>query len=97
MLHDSGTAAFEATLHEWHDLPAILSQVLEGARRAGFGGLGMFLDALTEQGTGVTHSVSVVRVGGPAGIKSTISTRSSAARRPSRVTASGAGWSTRTG
>ena len=28
-------------------------------------GLGMFLDALTEQGTGVTHSVSVVRVGGP--------------------------------
>lgn len=65
MLHDSGTAAFEATLHEWHDLPAILSQVLEGARRAGFGGLGMFLDALTEQGTGVTHSVSAVRVGGP--------------------------------
>jgi hypothetical protein len=67
VLHDSGTAAFEATLHEWHDFPAMMSQVLEnqGGRRAAFGGLGMFLDALTEQGTGVTHSVSAVRVGGP--------------------------------
>ena len=29
MLHDSGTAGFEAALHEWHDLAAILSQGLE--------------------------------------------------------------------
>jgi hypothetical protein len=48
-LHDSGTAAFDATLHEWFDLSAMLAPVPESARQAGFGGLGLLLDALTER------------------------------------------------
>ena len=65
VLHDGGTAAFQATLHEWQDLPAIVSQAPEGARRAGFGGIGMLLDTLAEHPGEPAHSVSAVRVGGP--------------------------------
>jgi hypothetical protein len=65
VLHDSGTVAFQATLHEWLDYPAMVSQVPEGVRRSGFGGLGMLLDTLAEHPGEPVHSVSVVRVGGP--------------------------------
>jgi hypothetical protein len=65
VLHKSGTAAFQATMHEWQDLPAIVSQAPEGARRAGFGGLGTLLDTLAEHPGEPAHSVSAVRVGGP--------------------------------
>src|SRR5579859_3452072 len=65
VLNNSGTAAFQATMHEWQDLPAIVSQAPEGARRAGFGGLGMLLDTLAEHSGEPAHSVSAVRVGGP--------------------------------
>jgi hypothetical protein len=65
LLHDSGTAAFQATLHEWSDFPAIVSQAPEGVRGAGFGGLGMLLDTLAEHPGEPVHTVSVVRVGGP--------------------------------
>ena len=65
VLHNSGTAAFQATMHEWQDLPAIVSQAPEGARRAGFGGLGTLLDTLAEHSGEPAHSVSAVRVGGP--------------------------------
>ena len=65
VLHDSGTSAFDATLHEWYDVPAMLSQVPEPARQTGFGGLGMLLNALTEYGAAAAHSVSALRVGGP--------------------------------
>jgi hypothetical protein len=65
LLHDSGGVAFEATLHEWSDISAMLSQVPESVRRAGFGGLGMLVSALTERGTGAIHMTSALRVGGP--------------------------------
>jgi hypothetical protein len=65
LLHDSGTAAFGATLHEWSDISAMLSQVPESVRRTGFGGLGMLVSALTERGDGGVHLVSALRVGGP--------------------------------
>jgi len=65
LLHNSGTAAFEATLHAWYDVSALLSQVPETARRTGFGGLGMLLNALTEHRTAAVPTVSALRVGGP--------------------------------
>ena len=36
LLHDSTTSEFAATVHEWTDFGAMLSQVPPGARRAGF-------------------------------------------------------------
>jgi hypothetical protein len=65
LLHDSGTAAFDATLHEWCDVSAMLSRVPESVRRTGFGGLGLLVDALTEHGAAVIHTVSALRVGQP--------------------------------
>ncbi len=65
LLHDSGTAAFDATLHEWSDISAMLSQVPESVRRTGSGGLGILVSALTERGAGGVHLVSALRVGGP--------------------------------
>ena len=65
LLHDSGTAAFEATLHVWHDVPAMLAQVPEAARQTGFGGVGVLLNALAGRGAGVVHTVTAVRIGGP--------------------------------
>jgi hypothetical protein len=64
LLHDSG-GAFEATLHEWFDVSAMLSQVPESVRRTGFGGLGMLANALTERATGADPVISALRVGGP--------------------------------
>ena len=52
-------------MHEWIDYPAIVSQVPEGLRRAGFGGIGMLLDTLAEHPGEPVHTVSVLRVGGP--------------------------------
>jgi hypothetical protein len=37
--------AFTATLHEWMDVGAMASQAPAAVRRAGFGGLGLLLDA----------------------------------------------------
>jgi hypothetical protein len=65
LLHDSGTAAFDATSHEWFDVSALLSQVPESVRRTGFGGLGVLVGALAERRTGPVHMVSTLRVGGP--------------------------------
>ncbi len=64
LLHGSGTRAFAATLHQWLDIPAVLSQVPEAVRRTGFGGLGLLASALGER-IPVTHRVSFLRVGGP--------------------------------
>jgi hypothetical protein len=64
LLQESGTGEFAATLHEWLDASALVSQVPAGARRAGFGGLGLLVDAIAGQ-PAVGHSVSALRVGGP--------------------------------
>ena len=64
LLQESGTGDFAATLHEWLDASAMMSQVPAGAQRAGFGGLGLLVGAIAGQGV-VGHSVSALRVGGP--------------------------------
>jgi hypothetical protein len=64
LLHESGTGEFSATLHEWLDPSAMVSQVPAGAQRAGFGGLGLLVGAMAGQ-PGVGHTVSALRVGGP--------------------------------
>jgi hypothetical protein len=64
LLYDSGTGEFAATLHEWHDYAALLSQVPAAARRTGFGGLGLLVDAITER-PAVSHLVSALRISGP--------------------------------
>ena len=53
-----------ATLHQWHDIAAMLSQVPDGARRTGFGGLGFLIDAASER-MATLHMVSLVRLGAP--------------------------------
>jgi hypothetical protein len=49
LLHDRTPDGFIATVHDWTDLPAMLSQVPDGARRAGFGGVGLLIDAISER------------------------------------------------
>ncbi len=60
LLHDSRdrwATGMTATLHQWHDLPAMLAQVPDGARRVGFGGLGYLIDAAGER-MATLHMVS---------------------------------------
>jgi hypothetical protein len=65
LLHDSTPAGFTATVHEWTDLGAMLSQVPDGARRAGFGGLGLLIDAISERPatSHLTYSLQVAGAG----------------------------------
>jgi hypothetical protein len=64
LLYRSGQApAFRATLHQWHDLAAMVARVPETARAAGHGGVGYLLDAVT-RGKTVTHTVASLRVSG---------------------------------
>jgi hypothetical protein len=64
LLQESGTGEFAATLHQWLDVSAMVSQVPAGAQRAGFGGLGLLVDAIAGQPV-VGHSLSALRIGGP--------------------------------
>lgn len=64
LLHDSTAGEFTATVHEWTDFGAMLSQVSPGARRAGFGGLGLLIDSITER-PATTHLISSLRMAGP--------------------------------
>jgi hypothetical protein len=60
LLHDSRdrwATGITATLHQWHDMPAALAQVPDGARRVGFGGLGYLIDAAGER-MATLHMVS---------------------------------------
>jgi outer membrane lipoprotein-sorting protein len=64
LLYRSGQAPdFRATLHQWHDLAAMVARVPETARAAGHGGVGYLLDAAT-RGKTVTHTVARLRVSG---------------------------------
>jgi hypothetical protein len=63
-LHAGGAGYFTAAVHDWLDLPAMASQIPEAARRAGFGGLGLLADTVSERPAAV-HLVSAVRFGGP--------------------------------
>jgi hypothetical protein len=64
LLHDSTTSEFSATVHEWTDFGAMLSQVPPGARRAGFGGLGLLVDSISER-PATTHQISTLLLAGP--------------------------------
>ena len=64
MLQERGTGEFAATLHQWYDYGAMLSQLPAGARRTGFGGLGLLADAVSGRQP-TAHLVSTVRIGGP--------------------------------
>ena len=64
LLHEGGPGELAATLHEWHDFGAMLAQVPAGARRAGFGGVGLLADTLAGQSP-TFHLVSALRFGGP--------------------------------
>ena len=70
LLYRGGLPAprFTATLHQWFAVDALLDAVPEGARGAGFGGVGFLVDAVREgaedSGEGDLHSVSSVRMGG---------------------------------
>lgn len=63
LLHRSGAAEFAATLHQWLDIGAMLSQVPAGARRTGFGGLGLLVDSIAEHPS-ASHRTSALRIGG---------------------------------
>jgi hypothetical protein len=54
---DRWAPGIAATLHQWHDIAAMLAQVPDGARRAGFGGLGHLIDAAGER-VATLHTIS---------------------------------------
>jgi hypothetical protein len=64
LLHDSGRAEWGGTLDHWLDFGGMLSQLPAGARRAGFGGLGLLADAIGDRPS-ASRLVSAVRIGGP--------------------------------
>jgi hypothetical protein len=61
-----GVPRFTATLHQWMDGAALLEAVPESARRAGFGGTGLLVDALRDKArdAGAEHLVRAIRIGG---------------------------------
>jgi len=52
-----------ATMHQWHDIAAMLARIPDSARRTGFGGLGFLLDAAGER-IATLHTVSRLSLGG---------------------------------
>jgi hypothetical protein len=64
LLHGSGDAEFAAMRHQWIDIGAMLSEVPAGARRTGFGGLGLLVDSIAERAS-PSHVTSALRTGGP--------------------------------
>jgi hypothetical protein len=63
LLHAGGRDEFTATLHHWMDIGAMASQVPPGARQAGFGGVGLLMDAVSQR-PGAVRVVSTVRIAG---------------------------------
>jgi outer membrane lipoprotein-sorting protein len=53
-----------ATMHQWHDIAALLSRVPDRVRKAGFGGIGSLLDVAGER-MSTTHTVARLRIAGP--------------------------------
>ncbi|MGH3394481.1 MAG: hypothetical protein ACRDPO_07300, partial [Streptosporangiaceae bacterium] len=64
LLHAGGRDRLAATEPQWLDLAAMASQVPAGARRAGFGGLGLLMDAVSDL-PAASHLISAVRLAGP--------------------------------
>ena len=60
---DRWSPGITATLHQWHDVAAMLARIPDGARRAGFGGLGLLIDTAGER-IATVHTVFRLRLGG---------------------------------
>ena len=60
---DRWSPGITATLHQWHDIAAMLARIPDGARRAGFGGLGFLIDTAGER-IATVHTVFRLRLGG---------------------------------
>ena len=60
---DRWSPGITATLHQWHDVAAMLARIPDGARRVGFGGLGSLIDAAGER-IATVHTVLRLRLGG---------------------------------
>ena len=59
---DHWAPGIAATLHEWHDVGAMLARAPDSARRVGFGGLGYLIDTAGERFATV-HTISRLRLG----------------------------------
>ena len=60
-----GVPRFTATMHQWVDFAALLEAVPESARKTGFGGVGLLVDALRDAALDAGgHLVRRVRMGG---------------------------------
>ena len=57
LLHDSRAGGFTATLHRWQDFRLMMTRLPDGVRRLGFGAVGSFMDAASEQAPTI-HRVS---------------------------------------
>jgi hypothetical protein len=64
LLHAGGPGELTATMHQWIDLGAMAKAVPASARRSGFGGLGLLMDAVSET-AGTAHHVAAIRLAGP--------------------------------
>ena len=60
---DRWAPGITATMHQWHDIAAMLSRVPDSARRTGFGGLGFLIDTAGER-IATLHTVSRLTLGG---------------------------------
>ena len=60
---DLWSPGITATLHQWHDVAAMLAKLPDSARRAGFGGLGVLVDAAGER-IATVHTILRLRLGG---------------------------------
>ncbi len=60
---DRWSPGITATLHQWHDVAAMLARIPDGARRVGFGRLGSLIDAAGER-IATVHTVLRLRLGG---------------------------------
>jgi hypothetical protein len=63
-LYTGGPTELQATVHDWLDIGAMTASVPEPARRAGLGGLGLLMDALSEKSR-AGHTVTEIRFAGP--------------------------------
>ena len=61
---DRWAPGITASMHQWHDIAAMLSRVPDSVRRTGFGGLGYLIDTAGER-IATMHTVSRLALAGP--------------------------------
>ena len=89
LLYRSGeNPEFAATLHEWHDLSAMVARIPDTVRGAGHGGVGFLLDSAT-RGNTVTHLVARLSIGGRDRYRIDYTSRSGNKNRPTTIACDG--------